>query len=109
MSDSFPFVLTSCSYVSCFNIKVLANCAGFAIAKEFDEMSMAEFERLLRVNTLGTAFVTRALLPGMKASGGGRILFTSSLLGQASVRCYFRVRDWLFCSRCTAARYSAVC
>lgn len=62
--------------------KVLANCAGFAIAREFDEMEMADFDRLLRVNTLGSAYVTRALLPGMKAAGGGRILFTSSMAGQ---------------------------
>ena len=61
---------------------MLANCAGFAIAKEFDEMEMADFERLLRVNTLGSAYVTRALLPGMKAAGGGRVLFTSSMAGQ---------------------------
>eukprot|EP00903_Cladosiphon_okamuranus_P009315 g8887.t1 len=64
-------------------VHVLANCAGFAIAKEFDEMEMADFERLLRVNTLGSAYVTRALLPGMKAAGGGRVLFTSSMAGQS--------------------------
>lgn len=62
--------------------QVLANCAGFAIAREFDEMDAADFERLLRVNTLGSAYVTRALLPGMKAAGGGRVLFTSSMAGQ---------------------------
>lgn len=65
--------------------KVLANCAGFAIAKEFDEMEMADFERIFRVNTLGSAYVTRALLPGMKAAGGGRVLFTSSMAGQVCV------------------------
>ncbi|CAM9575693.1 unnamed protein product [Ectocarpus fasciculatus] len=64
-------------------VQVLANCAGFAIAREFDEMEMADFERLLRVNTLGSAYVTRALLPVMKAAGGGRILFTSSMAGQS--------------------------
>ena len=61
---------------------MLANCAGFAIAREFDEMEMVDFERILRVNTLGSAYVTRALLPGMKAAGGGRVLFTSSMAGQ---------------------------
>lgn len=66
--------------------KILANCAGFAIAREFDEMNTADFERLMRVNTLGTAFVIRALLPGMKAAGGGRILITSSMVGQVRLR-----------------------
>lgn len=78
------FVCCGCNAYIC-NTKVLANCAGFAIAREFDEMKMADFERLLRVNTLGTAYVTRALLPGMKAAGGGRILFTSSMAGQVGV------------------------
>ncbi|CAM9597761.1 unnamed protein product [Ectocarpus sp. 4 AP-2014] len=64
-------------------VQVLANCAGFAIAREFDEMEMGDFERLLRVNTLGSAYVTRALLPPMKAAGGGRVLFTSSMAGQS--------------------------
>ncbi|CAM9358961.1 unnamed protein product [Laminaria digitata] len=63
-------------------VQILVNCAGFAIAQELDEMKMEDFERILRVNTLGTAFVTRALLPGMKAAGGGRILMTSSMAGQ---------------------------
>ncbi|CAM9989484.1 unnamed protein product, partial [Scytosiphon promiscuus] len=63
--------------------QVVANCAGFAIAKEFDEMNAVDFERLLRVNTLGSANVTRALLPSMKAAGSGRILFTSSMAGQS--------------------------
>ena len=45
-------------------------------------MEMVDFERILRVNTLGSAYVTRALLPGMKAAGGGRVLFTSSMAGQ---------------------------
>lgn len=49
-----------------------------------EETSVEEMERILRVNTLGTAFVTRAVLPGMKAAGSGRILFTSSVVGQAS-------------------------
>lgn len=62
------------------------NCAGFAIAQVLDEMDMDVFERIVRVNTLGTAFVTRALLPGMKAAGGGRILITSSIVGQVRTR-----------------------
>lgn len=51
-------------------------------------MEMADFERLLRVNTLGSAYVTRALLPGMKAAGGGRVLFTSSMAGQVCFSLY---------------------
>lgn len=53
-------------------------------------MEASDLERLIRVNTLGTAYVTRALLPGMKAAGGGRILFTSSmcgLVGHNNLRC----------------------
>lgn len=49
-------------------------------------MKATDFDRMFRVNTLGTAYVTRALLPGMKAAGGGRILFTSSMAAQVRLR-----------------------
>ncbi|CAN0297678.1 unnamed protein product [Discosporangium mesarthrocarpum] len=45
-------------------------------------MDVADYERLLRVNTLGSMYTTRALLPRMKANRRGRILFTSSIAGQ---------------------------
>lgn len=67
-----------------YESQVLANCAGFAIARVMEETSVEEMERILRVNTLGTAFVTRAVLPDMKAAGSGRVLFTSSVVGQVS-------------------------
>eukprot|EP00904_Undaria_pinnatifida_P001533 jgi/Undpi1/11380/HiC_scaffold_30.g13677.m1 len=69
-------------------VQVLVNCAGYAKAQAFDEMKMEDFEQILRVNTIGTACVTRALLPGMKAAGGGRILITSSMVGQTGIYGY---------------------
>ncbi|CAM9479822.1 unnamed protein product [Choristocarpus tenellus] len=68
--------------------EVLANCAGFSVPMEFDAMEVAAYERLLRVNTLGSMYSTRALLPKMKENMRGRILFTSSMSGQVGVYGY---------------------
>lgn len=68
-------------------------------------MKPGDFEHLLRVNTLGTAYVTWALLPGMKSAGGGRILFTSSLAGQVWLRAHLS----LYCELFQALLKSVAC
>jgi 3-dehydrosphinganine reductase len=35
------------------DVDVLVNCAGVSIAGEFNELDVAEFERMLRINVLG--------------------------------------------------------
>jgi 3-dehydrosphinganine reductase len=40
---------------------------------------------MMDLNFFGSAFVTKALLPGMKANGGGKIVFVSSLAGLVGV------------------------
>ena len=64
---------------------VLLNCAGISVAGEFDKMDSADFERMLRVNVLGSIYPTRAVLEGMKLKGNGRIVFVSSQAGQAAI------------------------
>ena len=72
------------------------NCAGTSIAFEFDDESYpsSEFDRMLRVNTLGSIYPTRSVLQagGLKdqalKNGGGRIVFVSSQIAQCAIHGY---------------------
>lgn len=74
------------------SVDVLVNCAGISIAGEFDNLDPQEFERMLRVNVLGSIYPTRAVIGGMKANcphkGGGRIIFVSSQVAQVAIHGY---------------------
>jgi NAD(P)-dependent dehydrogenase (short-subunit alcohol dehydrogenase family) len=56
------------------------NAAIFTSLKRrpFEEIDPAEWRRVMEVNTLGIFLCCRALLPAMKARGGGRIVNISS-------------------------------
>ncbi|WP_242891034.1 SDR family oxidoreductase [Actinomadura litoris] len=58
---------------------VLVNAAGGALtAASVSEADPAEWERGFRLNTVGTLRVTQALLPLLRADGGGSIVNISS-------------------------------
>jgi 3-dehydrosphinganine reductase len=59
----------------------LFNCAGLALPGYLHELTYAEIEQMNRVNYLGTAYVCKAVLPGMLDQGQGHILNVSSLGG----------------------------
>ena len=65
--------------------QVLINCAGTSIAGAFDALPIAEFERMLRINYLGSIYPTRLVLPRMKERRSGSIVFVSSQAGQVSL------------------------
>lgn len=55
-------------------IDVLINCAGVWMEGPLEVADPARIEAVVRVNTLGTIFATRAALPHMKQKGSGRIV-----------------------------------
>lgn len=59
-------------------VDVLINNAGIARPAPFGEDSDEDIERIFAVNLLGPYALMRAVWPGMKARGYGRILNTSS-------------------------------
>jgi NAD(P)-dependent dehydrogenase (short-subunit alcohol dehydrogenase family) len=61
------------------NITVLFNHAGTIIIKPFLETTLEEWEWLMAVNVTSMFIVTKAVLPGMLAAGGGSIVCTSSI------------------------------
>jgi NAD(P)-dependent dehydrogenase (short-subunit alcohol dehydrogenase family) len=62
-------------------IDVLVNNAGLGAAGAAEESSLAQDQRLFDVNVFGAIRMTKAVLPHMRAQGGGRIINISSVLG----------------------------
>jgi len=60
-------------------ITVLMNHAGTLVAKPFLDTEEAEWDRLMAINVKSMFLVTKAVLPGMLAAGGGSIICTSSI------------------------------
>jgi NAD(P)-dependent dehydrogenase (short-subunit alcohol dehydrogenase family) len=58
---------------------VLFNHAGSIIIKPFLETTLAEWDWLMAVNVTSMFLMTKAVLPGMIAGGGGSIVCTSSI------------------------------
>lgn len=59
-------------------LDLLVNCAGFGISGAAEFTPEAEAESQVRVNLFGTANMCKAVIPQMRAQGGGRILNISS-------------------------------
>jgi NAD(P)-dependent dehydrogenase (short-subunit alcohol dehydrogenase family) len=62
-------------------IDILVNNAGYGYFAAIEEGSDADIRALFDANVFGLAAVTRAVLPGMRARGYGRIVNLSSIAG----------------------------
>lgn len=62
-------------------ITVLMNHAGILSAKPFLETGESEWDHVMAVNVKSMFLVSKAVLPGMIAAGGGSIICTSSISG----------------------------
>uniref|UniRef100_A0A803JIF3 3-dehydrosphinganine reductase n=1 Tax=Xenopus tropicalis TaxID=8364 RepID=A0A803JIF3_XENTR len=63
-------------------VDMLVNCAGMAIAGNFEEIEIDKFARLMEINYLGSVYPSRAVISTMKERRMGRIVFVSSQAGQ---------------------------
>jgi NAD(P)-dependent dehydrogenase (short-subunit alcohol dehydrogenase family) len=63
---------------------VLFNHAGTIIIKPFLECTEADWDWLMAVNVKSMFLVTKAVLPGMLAAGGGSIVCTASISASAA-------------------------
>lgn len=72
------------------NVTRLVNCAGVIVSSPLEEIEPAEFERVIGINTRAFVQTTRAVVPGMKAAGFGRIvnIASRSALGIANLAVY---------------------
>ncbi|MCL2086550.1 MAG: gluconate 5-dehydrogenase [Oscillospiraceae bacterium] len=72
-------------------VKILVNNAGMIIRKPMEEMSAAEFRKVIDVNLNAPFIMSQAVIPGMLKSGGGKIINICSMmseLGRETVSAY---------------------
>ncbi len=62
-------------------VSVLVNNAGILRFGDIDKTSVADYELVFRINQLGCFLGMRAVIPAMKAQGGGSIVNASSVEG----------------------------
>ena len=62
-------------------IDVLVNNAGIRIRHPFGEYTADEFDRLIAINVRAAFLASQAVLPAMRAQGGGRIIHVASQMG----------------------------
>jgi len=63
-------------------IDILINSAGVESPAPFLELTLTEYERVMRINTTGVWICCQAVIPVMLRQGGGRIVNISSVAGQ---------------------------
>ncbi len=66
-------------------VDILINSAGINIRGPVTELKVEEFERVMGINVTGTWLSCRAVLPGMRTRGWGRIINISSALGMVGL------------------------
>ena len=65
------------------SIDILVNNAGIHPLHSIDQIDVAEWDRVLAVNLRSCFLFSRAVLPGMRARGFGRIISVASEAGKA--------------------------
>ena len=64
------------------DVGLLVNNAGFVHQALFENLDVADFDRMFAVHVRGTFLMTKAVLPAMLAAGQGVIVNIASQLGQ---------------------------
>lgn len=67
-------------------VDVLVNVAGIRCQKPFGAFTQEDFDRLIAVNIGAAFFASQAVLPAMRAQGGGRIIHVASQMGSVAAR-----------------------
>lgn len=82
VSDGPGFAKLAGEIAAAGGIDVLVNCAGTITQKTLGSMSAAEWDRVISVNLGGTFNGIQAVLPHLKARGGGAIVNIASIAGR---------------------------
>jgi gluconate 5-dehydrogenase len=65
-------------------IQILVNNAGVASPAGFEDVTAAEFARVLETNVTGAFLCARRAVPGMRELGGGKIVNVGSIYGSVA-------------------------
>jgi len=86
VSDEDSTIAAAASVAEQFGaIDVLIASAGVSTPNYFDKIPVAEFDRMMRINYLGSVISAKAVIPHMKVRNTGRIVFVSSIAGLTGV------------------------
>jgi len=66
-------------------IDILINSAGINIRGKIEDISMADFNKVQQVNVTGAWLTSKAVIPGMKKNGYGRIINLGSMLSVTAI------------------------
>jgi NAD(P)-dependent dehydrogenase (short-subunit alcohol dehydrogenase family) len=83
LADSYGAIANSISRKH-ERLDALVNNAGFMFEKTLEQMQLEDWNRMLAVNLTAPAFLSRALLPLLRAAGGGSIVNIGSIEGLAA-------------------------
>jgi NAD(P)-dependent dehydrogenase (short-subunit alcohol dehydrogenase family) len=67
-------------------VEVLVSNAGYGNSAPVERMALADWRAMLDVHATGAFLCTRAVLPGMRERGRGRIVYMASVAGLAGSR-----------------------
>jgi NAD(P)-dependent dehydrogenase (short-subunit alcohol dehydrogenase family) len=67
-------------------LDILVNNAGIGLVGSIEGTAPNDFDRLIRVNVIGTYLVTRALMPQLLASSSGSIVNLGSVAGLVGIK-----------------------
>jgi NAD(P)-dependent dehydrogenase (short-subunit alcohol dehydrogenase family) len=72
------------SFAQFGRIEVIVSNAGYGLFGAAEELSDAQIEQIVATNLLGPIQLIRAVLPHLRAQGGGRVIQLSSYAGQVA-------------------------
>ncbi|THF54842.1 SDR family NAD(P)-dependent oxidoreductase [Ollibium composti] len=79
-------------------VDILVNNAGNTVKKPFEEQTAEDFDRVFDVHVRGALELTRCIVPGQAARGGGSVIFLASMtsfIGQPFVMGYTTAKSAL--------------
>jgi NAD(P)-dependent dehydrogenase (short-subunit alcohol dehydrogenase family) len=76
-----PEAMVAAAHQRMGRIDILVNNAGIRVRKAFGEFSHEEFERVVAINLRAPFFASQAVVPIMRAQGGGHVIHMASQLG----------------------------
>jgi meso-butanediol dehydrogenase/(S,S)-butanediol dehydrogenase/diacetyl reductase len=63
-------------------LDIVVNNAGVLVGGPFEQLTEAQFDRMMAVNVKGMVLVTQAALPALRARGGGAVVNIASISGK---------------------------